>query len=85
MAVAGAAALTFSIKAIATAALRYQENALRYKSGASNTSAEARLQRIEQAVEAIAVEVERLSEGQRFTTKLLSERPARLKQPDDLA
>lgn len=32
-----------------------------------------RLDRIEQAVEAIAVEVERISEGQRFTTKLLSE------------
>jgi hypothetical protein len=32
-----------------------------------------RLERIEQAVEAIAVEVERISEGQRFTTKLLSE------------
>ena len=33
----------------------------------------SRLDRIEQAVEAIAVEVERISEGQRFTTKLLSE------------
>jgi len=29
--------------------------------------------RIEQAVDAIAVEVERLSEGQRFTAKLLAE------------
>lgn len=35
---------------------------------------DARLDRIEHAVEAIAVEVERISEGQRFTTKLLSER-----------
>lgn len=33
-----------------------------------------RLERIEQAVESIAVEVERISEGQRFTTKLLAER-----------
>jgi hypothetical protein len=32
----------------------------------------ARLERIEQAVEAVAIEVERISEGQRFTTKLLS-------------
>lgn len=32
-----------------------------------------RLERIEQAVDAIAVEVERISEGQRFTTKLLSD------------
>jgi hypothetical protein len=32
-----------------------------------------RLERIERAVEAVAIEVERISEGQRFTTKLLSE------------
>lgn len=35
-----------------------------------------RLERIEQSVEAIALEVERISEGQRFVTKLMSERPA---------
>lgn len=35
---------------------------------------DARLTRIEQAVDAISIEVERVSEGQRFTTKLLSER-----------
>jgi hypothetical protein len=35
-----------------------------------------RLQRLEEAVEAIAVEVERIGEGQRFATKLLSERLA---------
>jgi transposase len=33
-----------------------------------------RLERMERAIDAIAVEVERISEGQRFTTKLLSER-----------
>ena len=33
-----------------------------------------RLQRMEQSIDSIAVEVERISEGQRFTTKLLSER-----------
>lgn len=33
----------------------------------------ARLERIEQAIEAMATEVERVAEGQRFTTKLLSE------------
>ena len=36
----------------------------------------ARLERMEQAIDSIAVEVERISEGQRFTTKLLSERAA---------
>ena len=34
----------------------------------------ARLERMEQAIDSIAIEVERISEGQRFTTKLLSER-----------
>jgi hypothetical protein len=32
-----------------------------------------RLDRIEQSIEAMATEVERIAEGQRFTTKLLSE------------
>jgi hypothetical protein len=33
-----------------------------------------RIARIEQAVDATSVEVERISEGQRFTTKLLVEK-----------
>src|SRR5262245_47543729 len=40
----------------------------------SHDRTEERLARIEQAVDAIAVEVERISEGQRFTTKLLAEK-----------
>jgi len=32
-----------------------------------------RLERMEQSIDSIAVEVERISEGQRFTTRLLSE------------
>jgi hypothetical protein len=35
---------------------------------------EDRLTRIEQGIDAVSIEVERISEGQRFTTKLLSER-----------
>ena len=35
---------------------------------------QARLERMEQAIDSIAIEVERISEGQRFTTTLLSER-----------
>lgn len=35
---------------------------------------EHRLERIEQAIDAISVEVERMAESQRFTTRLLSER-----------
>ena len=37
-------------------------------------SSDQRLERVEQAVESIAVEVERISEGQRYVTKLLSDR-----------
>ena len=35
---------------------------------------QSQLVRMEQAIDAIAVEVERVSEGQRFATRLLSER-----------
>lgn len=37
-----------------------------------------RLERMEQAIDSIAVEVERISEGQRFTTKLLAEKSKQL-------
>lgn len=33
----------------------------------------ARLERMEQAIDSIAIEVERIAEGQRFTTRLLSD------------
>ena len=39
---------------------------------------EQRLERVEQGVDAIAIEIERISEGQRFVTRLLSEGPAGL-------
>ena len=50
-----------------------------------------RLERMEQSLDAIAVEVERISEGQRFTTKLLAETthtplpPARVEKIQDPA
>lgn len=34
-----------------------------------------RLAQMQQSIDAMAVEIERISEGQRFVTKLLSERP----------
>jgi hypothetical protein len=37
----------------------------------------ARLERIEHAVEAVAIEVERIAEAQRFTAKLMAEQPKR--------
>ena len=45
---------------------------------------EARLDRIEQAVEAIAIEMERVGEGQRFVTKLLAERPTPISDAQSL-
>ena len=40
-----------------------------------------RLERLEQGVEALAVETERIGEGQRFTTRLLSERTSERATP----
>lgn len=37
---------------------------------------DARLSEMQQSIDAVAVEVERISEGQRFATKLLTERGA---------
>jgi hypothetical protein len=37
------------------------------------TEVTERLERMEHAIDSIAIEVERITEGQRFTTKLLSE------------
>ena len=41
--------------------------------GALDTDSAQRLQRLEQGMDAIAIEIERVSEGQRFVTRLLSE------------
>ena len=39
-----------------------------------DAGSDERLARVEQAVESIAIEIERVSEGQRFVTKLLNEK-----------
>jgi len=55
----------------------------RVKPGGGPRIDDGRLDRLEAAVDAIAIEVERISEGQRFTVGLLTERlPAR--SPDRL-
>jgi len=46
-------------------------------SRSADSALEARLERIEIAVQAIAIETERIAEGQRFTTKLLTAAPDR--------
>jgi hypothetical protein len=40
-----------------------------------------RLERMENAIDAVAVEIERISENQRFTTRLLTEREAPVELP----
>ena len=64
--------VAYSVRAIALAAVAHKKEEVRQAETAPSVT-EARLARIEQAVDAIALEVERISEGQRFTTKLLSE------------
>lgn len=70
--------VAYTINSIARAAVAHRREEAKLERESSPPLSEARLARIEQAVEAIALEVERISEGQRFTTKLLSEqsRPA---------
>ena len=55
-----------------------QARKLWMRDSASSTPAsfdtDHRLERIEHAIDAMAVEVERIAEGQRFVTKLLSDR-----------
>ena len=41
----------------------------------------ARLERIEQAIDAMSVEVERISEGQRFVTRLMTDNRERVALP----
>lgn len=65
-------ALVLGIPLVRTIARREERRSL----GAVDPRTDDRLARIEAAVEAISIEVERISEGQRFTTKLLSERSA---------
>ena len=43
---------------------------------AINEDAARRLAAMQQSLDAMAIEIERISEGQRFVTKLMSERPA---------
>jgi hypothetical protein len=68
-------AITYTVKTVATTLLSLVQ---RRRDATPSAFADDRLSRLEQAVDAIALEVERISEGQRFTTKLLTDqaRPA---------
>ena len=68
--------LSIGVPLVRALARRWELEGARPKIGPLTPDVANRLERIEQAVESIAVEVERISEGQRFTTRLLSERGA---------
>ena len=72
--------IVFAIPAIvilAKMSFRHKEKMAELQVGPQrNSDLEARLDRIEQAVDTIAIEMERIGEGQRFVTKLLAERPS---------
>jgi hypothetical protein len=65
----GAVALSPIFRAIAR---RMERSSLPPDAGSAELR--ERMERMEQALDAIAVQVERIAEGQRFTTKLLSDR-----------
>jgi hypothetical protein len=72
VAVTALVSVAYSVNAIARATVAHKKEEIRQTETVPALT-EARLARIEQAVDAIALEVERISEGQRFTTKLLSD------------
>jgi hypothetical protein len=52
---------------------RWKRRSTSSRGGALDTDSSQRLQRLEQGMDAIAIEIERVSEGQRFVTKLLAD------------
>jgi len=68
------AGIVMTVGALATIGITARVILLRAQRAAQRPQIdENRLRHLEQAVDAIAIEIERISEGQRFTTKLLSE------------
>lgn len=72
---------TISGTIISLAKMRSVRLQARERAALPTAQLEERLLRIEQAVDAIAVEVERMSESQRFVTKVLAERLPAAGQP----
>jgi hypothetical protein len=67
----------FVLAPIAIAAARLMwKRAVSPRPAAPSLDSMHRLERVEQAIDAVAVEVERISEGQRFVTRILTEGPA---------
>ena len=73
--IAGVIGVTISISMVAMAIAKMVSSRRRKELPESATARlEERLERMELAIDAMATEVERVAEGQRFTTKLLADR-----------
>jgi cyclopropane fatty-acyl-phospholipid synthase-like methyltransferase len=73
--IAGVIGVTISISMVAMAVAKMVAARRRKELPESSIARlEERFDRMEQAIDAMATEVERVAEGQRFTTKLLAER-----------
>jgi chromosome segregation ATPase len=71
--------VTFTLAVLMPISIGFTRRLWRRSAPPAPVAAEApnpRLDRIENAVEAIAIEIERVSEGQRFVTKVMTERSA---------
>ena len=84
MAVLGVVAFGTTLKFLLRL-IELRHERLRYGSPGALTDLAARLERIENAVETTALEVERISEANRFVAKLLAERTAVSAPPPPLA
>jgi heme exporter protein D len=72
---AGVIGITISVSMISMAVARMVSSRRKKALGDDVvTRLEERLERMEQAIDAMATEVERVAEGQRFTSRLLAER-----------
>ena len=73
VAVGGTSTLAVVAVVVLVLSRRWRRRAPQQRPSQLDAESAQRLQRLEQGMDAIAIEIERVSEGQRFVTKLLSE------------
>ena len=54
--------------------LKHKEKMAALRSPQDQSAIDARLERVEQAMDAVAIEIERIGESQRFLTKVLTDK-----------
>ena len=71
-------AALFTGASIVRSVLKFKERRMELESspGGGGRESAQRLERMEQAIDAMALEIERVGEAQRFTTRLLTEKGA---------